>query len=425
MVEQVPVTIIAPVRPEALQPLRELLETMGPDPSGNDVVPFGRFGGVHFARFVVLEPTVDLKGRPIPPSLLFLSDVDGPAEAFLGELVVVAGPGIDRLYAHCGGYPAEGDRTRETRLAYLRAHRVEASAAYVNTHGRTVEQIRQEARLREAIEEFVDRSRPAWSGVPATAVRSAIQDFVASQEALRWARQPPDGDGLSRRLGQAGALAAGALPILLVAPAALVALPSLVVLLRLHELTDPVKRLRPSDRRVQELGALEDHVVHNQFSAVGFVKPSPFRRLVALGVLWLVNFGARHLFGRADLAGVKTIHFARWVFVDEGRRLFFASNYDGSLESYMDDFIDKVAWGLNAVFSNGVDYPRTNWLVLDGAKDEEAFKSFIRTHQIPTQVWYAAYDQLTALNIENNARIREGLSGSLGADEVEAWLRRL
>jgi hypothetical protein len=34
--------------------------------------------------------------------------------------------------------------------------------------------------------------------------------------------------------------------------------------------------------------------------------------------------------------------------------MLFASNYDGSLESYMDDFINKVAWGLNLVFSNGV-----------------------------------------------------------------------
>ena len=82
---------------------------------------------------------------------------------------------------------------------------------------------------------------------------------------------------------------------------------------------------------------------------------------------------------------MKTIHFARWVFLDDGRRVFFASNYDGSLESYMDDFIDKIAWGLNIVFSNGVGYPRTRWLVLDGARDELAFKDYLRLHQVPTR----------------------------------------
>jgi len=40
----------------------------------------------------------------------------------------------------------------------------------------------------------------------------------------------------------------------------------------------------------------------------------------------------------------------------------YASNYDGSLDSYMDDFINKVAYGLNLVFSNGIGYPRTSFL---------------------------------------------------------------
>jgi len=91
----------------------------------------------------------------------------------------------------------------------------------------------------------------------------------------------------------------------------------------------------------------------------------------------------------------------------------------------MDDFIDKVAWGLNAVFSNGYGYPRTNWLVRDGAKDEEAFKDYLRVHQVLTPVWYSAYPDLTAANVENNARIRSGLYGDMTSEEAAAWLRRL
>ena len=103
----------------------------------------------------------------------------------------------------------------------------------------------------------------------------------------------------------------------------------------------------------------------------------------------------RHVFNRGNLAGVKTIHFARWIFLDDKRRVIFASNYDGSLESYMDDFIDKIAWGLNIVFSNGFGYPRTNWLIIDGARDELAFKDYLRLHQVPTRVWYSAYGRLS------------------------------
>ena len=38
----------------------------------------------------------------------------------------------------------------------------------------------------------------------------------------------------------------------------------------------------------------------------------------------------------------------------------------------MDDFINKVGWGLNLVFSNGVGWPRTDWLITRGARREHA-----------------------------------------------------
>src|SRR5437667_11659843 len=96
-----------------------------------------------------------------------------------------------------------------------------------------------------------------------------------------------------------------------------------------------------------------------------------------------LRHSTRHIYNHGSLTGVTTIHVARWIYLDDKRRLVFASSYDGSLESYMDDFIDKVAWGLNAVFSNGVGYPRTRWLVLGGARDDGAFKRILRRRQEP------------------------------------------
>jgi hypothetical protein len=78
---------------------------------------------------------------------------------------------------------------------------------------------------------------------------------------------------------------------------------------------------------------------------------------------------------------------------------------------------------LNVVFSNGLGYPRTNWLVLDGAQDEQKFKNFLRRHQLPTQVWYNAHPGLTALDKRRNMLIREGLEASTMNDsEMQAWL---
>ncbi len=420
---QLALTVIATVKDGQVEQLRQVLATIGRDSASNALLPLSRLSGVHFARLLLLDAATDLRGEPIAPQLVLMSDVDAPLGRHLGELVDVLGDGIDALFCHCEGYPPA--ITRAQRLRYLRGHIVRADTIYVNTIGRTVRQIQQEAMLRESIGELLDRNRLAWGDRGPAQIRAAIQAFVEGDERLRWARSPAEGPNLWWRFRNLLDLLSVPLLGLLLLPAIIVGLPFYLAMLRLHELRDSAARATPSEAQIEQLASLEDHIAQNQFSAIGFVKPGRFRLLTAITVLWVANWGTRHLFKRANLAGVTTIHFARWVFVDGRRRLIFTSSYDGSLESYMGDFIDKVAWGLNATFSNGVDYPRTNWLIQDGARDEMAFKQYIRSHQLPTQVWFSAYPDLTALNIENNARIREGLAGAMDDAATEAWLRRL
>jgi hypothetical protein len=196
--------------------------------------------------------------------------------------------------------------------------------------------------------------------------------------------------------------------------------------LRRYEKGEPEVIPPPTLEHDASLAALEDHDVSNQFTVIGSVKPSAFRRALLTIVLWLTNYGARHVYNRGFLARIQTIHFARWVFVDNKRRVLFASNYDGSHHAYMEDFINKVGWGLNIVFSNGFGYPRTNWLIRDGSKNELRFKDTNRRHQIPTQVWYKAYPGLTAFDLARNTRIREGLERRwMTNPQIRDWLRDL
>jgi hypothetical protein len=142
--------------------------------------------------------------------------------------------------------------------------------------------------------------------------------------------------------------------------------------------------------------------------------------------LLLLDYAARHVYNHGYLTRVETIHFARWVLLDDNRRVFFASNYDGSAETYMDDFINKVAWGLNLVFSNGVGYPRCRWLLLGGARFEAKYKRTLRRNQLPSESWYKAYRGLTVVDLERNARIRRGLdAGKANDDEIREWLTLL
>ncbi|MFF5538101.1 hypothetical protein ACFY71_37595 [Streptomyces cinerochromogenes] len=418
---QTAVTVQAALPPDRVDEVREVLHEAGRKSTAGELFPFAEIPGIHFARVVLVPEGPGGVTAGMPPSVVYMSEVDGPVEAHLTDLVREARDGLDRVFGHCAGYPADGSPD-PARIDWLRSHLVPCAAFYVNTVGRGRQQIEQEALLREVIEEFLDRNGPALAGRSPVEIRAAVQEYVGGREDLAWARTGPAPPPLGWRIRRAAHLVGVPLAGLVLLPLLAGALPVWAVLLRLHERRDVPDDARPSHDRIRELAGCEDFVVQNPFTAVGFVKTGPFRRITLTAVLFVVDYGVRHVFDRGNLAGVKTIHFARWLFVDGKRRVLFASNYDGSLESYMDDFIDKVAWGLNAVFSNGLGYPRVRWLVLDGARDEQAFKNYLRCHQVPTQVWYSAYDSSTTHDLDINARIRAGLVGHLGTAETEAWL---
>ena len=435
MPHQVALTIRTPIRPDEVDALEEVFARMRQDVEANDVVPFGKLQGVHFARFAVIPGGTAAAVEQVEPTLIWASNVDAPLEAHLENLVAVGAEGLDEIYRHCDGYPEAPARDAASRLAYLRRHMIPTQAYYVNSVGRSLAQVREESMLRERIEDHLDHLRAGsdWSEQGPGDVRDAIVEFVRADRTLRWALDPAERPNLLWRLEEKARFAAIMLGGVVLLPLLIVIVPLGLVALRIKEWQD--SRRGSVSRRLRSRGELarrEDQVAQNQFSAVGEVKPGPIRFVAAQVVLRLAGVATRHAFTRGDLGtvkplgleGVDTIHFARWISLDGGRRVLFMSNYDGSLESYMDDFINKVAWGLNAVFTHGRSYPPTRWLVLGGAKDEQAFKEFLRTHQLSTGVWYSAIENLTAVNVANNAAIRAGLTQELDPQQLTKWLRR-
>jgi len=417
-------TLCTAIKPEAINDLKAVLAEINRDVDGNNIMPFKKMNDTHFARFVILEEVTDEKGQSIQAKLIFSSNFDGYLETHLKQMVQSTGEGLDQIFRFCEGYPDETRRTPESRLNYLHSHQIAVQAFYINTIGRTLQQIQKDVQLHDAVEEFLDKKE--WSDFNAEKVRSAIQDFVANSPSLNWATP-----SATRRKSFWSASEIFKFSIILIA--LLILLPVLIpillvglVILRIKEKQDNSKSdtLLRNLRRRPELVDHEDYAVQNQFSAIGFVKPGWFRYLTLKIVLWGLNFAAHFIYNNGKLTVIDTIHFFRLVMLDQNRRVIFLSNYDGSLESYMDDFINKVAWGLNAAFSNGVGYPKTNWLIKDGAKDEQAFKAFINERQIVSQVWYTAYPSLSAVNLRNNAKIREGLWSKMKTKDIEKWLQR-
>jgi hypothetical protein len=420
--------VLAPVRPEALKALRTLLATLNRLPGhadpANRLVPFGAFPTLHVARFVVLEDATladnaafGMTPFDAPIYLAFLVDCDGPADALLDDLARVASKGLAQIFSHCEGFTAGTDLR-----AWMRARRVAPRAYYVNWVGRTVLQIREEAALHATLAAALARAR----GDGLTGPGDLQARLRAAVKADGPALTPPAPTPLPWLLRHLGDLLLGVLILALAAPVLLTASPLLLWRLRRHEASDPEIVIAPDPARVRAISAMEDHDVTNPFTAIGTIKPGPFRGALVSAALWLLDFGSRQIFTKGRLARVGTIHFARWVVIENGRRVIFASNYDGPLESYMDDFINKVAFGLNLVFSNGVGYPTTNWLLLDGAQREQQFKAFLRRRQQPTDVWYKAYPGLTAFDLARNAEIRRGLEAdAMGDAALRAWLAKI
>lgn len=427
MAHQEALTVVAPVVPERMARLEALLESMRPEPGRHPLLPFSAVATCHFGRLVALPAITDVDRRPLGPKLLLIVDCDGAARECLRQLVLAAAAGMDELFGHCVGYPVLGGRsadhqTRE-RLAYLQAHQLPIKANYVHRPGRTVQQIHREAQLYAELQGYLDGQD--LQALSAADVRRQLQHFVASAPALRWALAPAEGVDLGRKARDAVDLLARPLAAVALGPVVLPAIVVVLLLIRLQELRDRPPHERPSAEHVRRLAELEDLCAHNGFTVAGLVKPGLVRQAAIRLVLPLIGYGTRHLFTRGSLAGVRTIHFARWIPLDGGRRVVFASNYDGSLESYNNDFIDLVSWGLNLVFSNGLGYPPTRWMVFGGARYEQPFKDLLRQRQLPTPVWYSAYPHLSALNVDRNAKVRAGLSGTMNEEEAQRWLRLL
>ncbi|RST56480.1 hypothetical protein EJI01_01205 [Variovorax sp. MHTC-1] len=424
--------VAAAISPGREAGLRKLLDTMNVRPGvvdpANAVLPFAAFPRLHFARFAVLGDAtmadLEVFGLPrprLPIYLVFMGDCDGPGQEQLAELVQRAGEGLRRIFSHCRALDP-----RDDLLDWLIEHDRPVAAPYVNWIGRTVQQIREESALQRLLSAQVPRGLSEAAVDPRTMRRQLLAFARAEQAAGRLVLTPPAPTPLGWQIRNL--LHAIGLPLagLVLLPLVIVLLPAFLVLLRRHEKRDPEHCPRPRAAAVREMQELEDHDPSNSFTALGPVKPGLFRRGLVQLLLVLIAYACRHVFGRGHLGRVRTIHFAHWVFLDDKTRVLFASNYDGSHESYMDDFINKVAWGLNLIFSNGFGWPRTDWLIKGGARHELRFKYYQRGHQLPTQVWYKAYPGLTLADLDRNRRIREGYERVEMSDaQVLAWLRLL
>jgi hypothetical protein len=359
--------------------------------------------------------------------LLFASTFDGRLREHIQELTELT-TDPDRLWGHCEGYTGVAGFPD-----FVRAHSHEPDAFYIAFRDGSVEAVHRDLALRRRIDRIVDtdpvRGSVAWSGA-GTGAAAAAETLRLLLSLVR------RGTNLARRFLRA-------LPILWDVPRAaarygLVTVwrASLTILATLNRYRAvrifnrlvgnrlppmgshhsslapdrcPAVRDVPGPGR-QEPGRQmpgvrapegrqgpvpgpetflpshrEDAVAQNQLTLLTGVEPGQLRRLGA--VLAAVDTLAKRLSPPGSLTGITTIHFVRWVILDEGRRLLMVSDYDGTWENYIDEFAEMILSGLDAIWGGATGAPP------DGARDLPAFKDFLRTHQVPARVFYSAYPE--------------------------------
>jgi hypothetical protein len=418
-------TIVRSILPARKAELVELLTRIGTNIDTSPELVFDQLESVHFMRWVVIDGMTPAE----PAQLAFESNYDGTLTQHLADLYEHGARALHAIYRCCADYPFAhvpelAPEQFDGAQSYLIAGKLDYEAFYVGRRGKTVRQIRREARLRDGIQRFLDGlgSDPMrhFAGDPELAHAAIIDHLKSEQRADFEALSEPGPEAPTQNIG---AIVLRALPFVPFLPL----LPGLYAILRIKEVTDVPESydvVPPEQTRL--LAEREDFQVQNQLTHVVPLKPGPFRLLTARVVLYAITTLARFFYNQGNLGGLSTIHYARWVLIDGGKRLLFFSNYDGSWERYLGDFIDQAHTGLTAVWSNSQGFPRTKNLVNEGATDEENFKAWTRAHQIPTQLWYSAYKHLTVPNIGQNSRICAGLLNKPATREaLERWLELL
>ncbi|MCV3208286.1 cytochrome P450 [Mesorhizobium sp. YC-39] len=462
------VTVVCPItRAAPLDAIRDRVAALG-NPANEEIsTALGIAGTIHFTSLAVTGTgeTDDASGLEKGALVLEVSG-DGSSDEVIDAISQAIGHRLLPILEDVCGLP-EGSSLND----FLRKHNVEISPSFGSnaglvfsgTPGHSVRRILAEAELADTIREIVEQ--PRYGSGDAAAVLTETRRHVQSLGRFDWAFQPAE-SLLERPPGKWWQ----AITTTLLAPAVLITValivlacwrmtyvlvfgnpaglnfPNLAIagtalllaVLGLLAIAIAViglcfialRRIEDIDRPHNtpvDLDALDKIIVHedrtaqNHLTAISTMKVGMLRRLALRLSFYLISISAQKVFKPGFLATINTIHFARWVLLPGTNRLMFLSNYGGSWESYLEDFIAKAASGLTGVWSNTEGYPRTRWLFLDGARDGDRFKRWARRQQVPTLFWYSAYPALNTIRIRTNSRIRRGLATATDS-QARDWL---
>jgi hypothetical protein len=406
-------TVFAEIAPARRLELERLLAQIHDHLDDNAVLRPGELPDTHFTRFVIID---DAK---LPALLCWESNHDGKRDDYAIACWRACGAGLAAIFACCVDWDADDT---ESFASWVGRHAVRSEAFYCGYRAVPRAQVVNDRAVHDEIRRFLDAHRASLIDLPPAEIQARIRAHLVDR-GLEVAPQD-EGDTwwkIATWLFEKGKwlVLALALPF---------AWPGWLYLRRLED-TDVPEAIDAPVHADPRLLAEEDQVAQNQLTLLTEVKPGWFRLFVLRAVLVAISIYASVEYVYGNLGGITSIHYARWVLIPDRntsrRRLLFLSNYDGSWDAYLGEFIDRASNGLTAVWSNAAGFPRTRQLIRGGARDEEAFKQWVRRRQIYTDVWWSGVPDASVQNVRDDVWIRRRIAQELDDEETTTWLRRL
>lgn len=412
---------LIPIKIGEEQALAELLDPLGryyrhpsTEPRPDVYIDFDSGNRTHFARLVILP---DGNRGEDAKRLLFASNFDGEVDDYLAHVIQIT-TDLDAIFSKCEGYKGS------THFAkFIKEHDQTPAVFLMAFPGESVESIKGLIELRQQAEKLLDQPnyRKALREIQKLEPRQNPVSRVFSG-ILSFFKRVFDALALGVRLPIGGVQLFRAYGLRTVAQAVGAVLNTTPVKFDYTQ-TDPddcdgCQPLAPGDEVVRydraETVEIEDVFTQNQMNIISVNDPKRFEMNMA--IYGVVNLGSQ-LSGTS--AGISTIHFARWIPIDDNKRLLFVSNYDGTWENYIGDFVDKSHAVVDGAWYATIGWPNA------GCRDIEYFKLGIRCHQTQSNVFYSAYPESTVMNIQTASQLKAALRKGVRSKEAKKLLQSI
>lgn len=404
-----PLSVLAPIKPDALDRLTAALDAVYRDLSGNPYLQLGKSRTTHFARMLI----IDDPQAPAPLRLMYACNYDGTLYDYINELLAIS-PDPDALWGCCEGYTSAQP---EEFAWFIRRYVADDVDVFIGFPSTSVERVRSQIQIRSMLEQFLNlKDVQQYLADPEIQQLLALLDQIAPPPAplqRLWSQCCGVLGGLGHALHQVALGASlwfaeqygkiGMNPNFSRVPDECVSLPVREAYLN-HQIA---------------LEGMENRYIQNQMTVYAPIKPGLFYQVRLRLAMFLAAAVITYGWPPGEFSGVYTLHSFSWLLIDKGTRLIFMSNFDNSAQNYLGDFLDHLNWALNVFYNNCVGYPEGGMLQVD------QFYQWVRSHQIPPLVYYSAYPHETVLNIMRDQQITQPLIQSFDRDALTEWLRAL